>query len=73
MRMQLTNRECEVMEYLIQGFSPIGIAKKLYMERSSIYSFIRRIYFKYGLKVNKDYDIKIVAIRKYLKGKKNEL
>ena len=72
MKLRLTNRECQILELLAKGLSPEGISKKLFMERCSVYSFMRSIFIKYGLKANADYDRKILAIRKYLKGKEVE-
>lgn len=69
MNLRLSDREAQVMELLIKGLSAEGIAKKLYMERSTIYGFIRCVFIKYGLKSNPDYDRKILAIKKYLKNK----
>lgn len=70
MILKLTERECEIMEYLIKGLSPEGIAKKIYMQRSSVYGLIRNIFMKYGLlQTDINYDRKILAINKYKRQK----
>lgn len=65
MRLKLSDRETQIMELLASGLSPAGIAKKMFMEKVSIYGFIRGVYKKYGLKVEKGYDRRILAINKF--------
>lgn len=70
MNLRLTDRESEVMELLCAGYSSSGIADKLGLKRCSISSHFRRIYKKYGLKQNEQWNIKMLAVRKYLENKR---
>lgn len=70
MNLRLTDRESEVMELVCSGLSSNGIADRLGLKRSSISSHFRRIYKKYGLKNNAQWNIKMLAVRKYLENKR---
>lgn len=71
MKLQLTDRECEVMELLCAGCSCNTIAKKLVIERCTVSGHFRNIYKKYGLKNNREWNLQILAIRKYLQNKRS--
>ena len=69
---KLTDRQAEVMELTCAGLSAIGIAKKLDIMPSSVMSLYRNIYKNYGLTQNENYDIKILAVRQYLRNKRSK-
>lgn len=70
---ELSERQKEVMELVIEGFTPISIAKKLFISESCVKLHMQAIYRKLGFNYEKGRDMKVRAIIKYLemKGVKN--
>lgn len=72
---ELSERQKEVMDLVVKGFTPISIAQKLFISESCVKLHMQAIYRKLGFSYEKGRDMKVRAIMKYLKieGKLNEL
>lgn len=68
----LSDRECEVMELVIEGYAPSGIAQKLFITKGCVNSHMIHVYRKLEIYREKGKDIKILAIRKYLEYKRSK-
>lgn len=65
----LSERQEQVMTLLIEGYTPSGIAEKLYISESCAKLHMQSIYKKLGFQYTKGMDMKVRAIIKYLKMK----
>ena len=65
----LSERQKEVMELVVQGYTPISIASILYVTESTVKLHMQTIYRKLGFHYEKGRDMKVRAIMKYLKMK----
>lgn len=72
---ELSERQKEVMDLVVKGFTPISIAKKLFISESCVKLHMQAIYRKLGFEYEKGRDMKVRAIMKFLKieGKLNDL
>ena len=71
---ELSERQREVMELVVNGYTPISIAKELYITESCVKLHMQAIYRKLGFCYEPGRDMKVRAIMKFLKmeGKINE-
>lgn len=62
----LTYRQREIMDLVVEGYSPQGIMDKLCLSRSCVNCHMVNIYKKLGIRRDKGRDIKMIAVKKYL-------
>lgn len=63
----LSKRQKEIMDLVIQGYSPKGIMDKLKISKGCVNCHMINIYNALGIYRENGKDIKTLAIRKYLK------
>ena len=63
---RLSERQAEVMELVVKGYTPIGIASILFVTESTVKLHMQAIYRKLGFNYEKGRDMKVRAIMKYL-------
>lgn len=68
----LSERECEIMDLVLEGYAPSGIANKLFITKGCVNSHMIHVYRKLEIYREKGKDIKILAIRKYLEYKRSK-
>lgn len=66
---ELSERQKEVMDLVVQGYTPISIASILYVTESTVKLHMQTIYRKLGFHYEKGRDMKVRAIMKYLEMK----
>lgn len=62
----LSERQQEIMDLIIQGYSPSGIMGKLFITKGCVNTHMVNIYRKLGLSRQKGKDIKMIAALMYL-------
>ena len=63
---ELSAKQKEVMELVVQGYTPISIASMLFITESTVKLHMQTIYRKMGFHYEKGRDMKVRAIMKYL-------
>lgn len=62
----LTYRQKEIMDLVVEGYSPQGIMEKLCISRSCVNCHMVNIYKKLGINTEIGKDKKMLAAKKYL-------
>ena len=52
-RLQFSQREQEILMYVLQGYTRDGIAERLYLSPDTVKSYMSRIYLNVGINSNK--------------------
>ena len=60
---QLTEKEKEILKYILSGFSDPGIAKIMWLSQATVRTHVHRIYKKYGIKKNKMYNQRVLIAK----------